>query len=601
MSALTPSQDSGATSSGTDPSVNSKCAPLSLQHFATAYYGPYLQKAPVKVVVIVFFLALLAVGIYGAFQVEDGLELTDVVPRDSVVHKFVEAQFKYFSFYPMALVTQEDFDYANRQKTLYSYHEEFKEIPNVIRIPDSEEIPKFWMMYFRDWLNDTQTSFDQDWANEFITFAGWNESASSTGVIAYKLLSQKDNTDVIDKSKVRSYKLVSDDGIIRPEIFYKALTIWVDRDVLGYAFSQANIKPETVDWSNDRTSQDDKAMKAFVLCSKRKEVSMLHFVGICNVLKCFVSSCSFQFLLLSQSRSPKINFNIIGLRETKDFVKLIKDVREISDKYSEDGLPNYPSGVPFTFWEQYIWLGRQILIAISISLAVSFLAMAGMLFNLWAAAIIVFVLLMITVEVYGFMGLAGIKLSAVPAVTLILSVGVGVEFTVHMCMAFLHAHGDRNQRMQKAIEHVFVPIVDGAISTFLGVVMLAGSEFEFIVRYFFNLLVALILIGSLNGLVFLPVLLSLAGPGAVATEIPTPSPSNSLTIQNQTTDHSSAESAINVMELEESELYGHGSSLERTYQNIKHGAQVEPSDNEPRSADMTTGKEPGARVHDIKL
>ena len=37
--------------------------------------------------------------------------------------------------------------------------------------------------------------------------------------------------------------------------------------------------------------------------------------------------------------------------------------------------------------------------------------------------------------------------------------------------------------MQKAIEHVFVPIVDGAISTFLGVVMLAGSPFQFIVRY----------------------------------------------------------------------------------------------------------------------
>ena len=41
---------------------------------------------------------------------------------------------------------------------------------------------------------------------------------------------------------------------------------------------------------------------------------------------------------------------------------------------------------------------------------------------------------MITVELFGFMGLAGLKLSAVPAVTLILSVGVGVEFTVHMVM-----------------------------------------------------------------------------------------------------------------------------------------------------------------------
>ena len=39
-------------------------------------------------------------------------------------------------------------------------------------------------------------------------------------------------------SQVRNYTLVSDDGVIRPEIFYKALTLWVDRDVLGYAFSQ---------------------------------------------------------------------------------------------------------------------------------------------------------------------------------------------------------------------------------------------------------------------------------------------------------------------------------------------------------------------------
>lgn len=36
--------------------------------------------------------------------------------------------------------------------------------------------------------------------------------------------------------------------------------------------------------------------------------------------------------------------------------------------------------------------------------------------------------------------------------------------------------------MQKAIEQVFSPVMDGAVSTFLGVVMLAGSDFDFIVR-----------------------------------------------------------------------------------------------------------------------
>ena len=39
-------------------------------------------------------------------------------------------------------------------------------------------------------------------------------------------------------------------------------------------------------------------------------------------------------------------------------------------------------------------------------------------------------------------------------------------------------------------------------------------------RYFFNLLVALILIGTFNGLLFLPVLLSIVGPGAVVSNIP---------------------------------------------------------------------------------
>ena len=77
---------------------------------------------------VVLFAGLLAAGIYGSLIVQEGLDLTDVVPRESIAHKFVEAQFKYFSFYPMALVTQSDFDYASQQKTLFSYYDSFKEV-----------------------------------------------------------------------------------------------------------------------------------------------------------------------------------------------------------------------------------------------------------------------------------------------------------------------------------------------------------------------------------------------------------------------------------------------------------------------------------------
>ena len=55
-------------------------------------------------------------------------------------------------------------------------------------------------------------------------------------------------------------------------------------------------------------------------------------------------------------------------------------------------------------------------------------------------------------------------------------------FALLCLQQFLTSRGDRNQRMQRAVEHVFSPVVDGAVSTLLGVIMLAGSDFDFIVR-----------------------------------------------------------------------------------------------------------------------
>lgn len=56
------------------------------------------------------------------------------------------------------------------------------------------------------------------------------------------------------------------------------------------------------------------------------------------------------------------------------------------------------------------------------------------------------------------------------------------EMDLIVLQAFLTAIGDRNRRAVLALEHMFAPVLDGAVSTLLGVLMLAGSEFDFIVR-----------------------------------------------------------------------------------------------------------------------
>ncbi|VDP58578.1 unnamed protein product [Heligmosomoides polygyrus] len=151
------------------------------------------------------------------------------------------------------------------------------------------------------------------------------------------------------------------------------------------------------------------------------------------------------------------------------------------------------------------------LLAIGIIAFAVFVVISILLFNPWAALNILVILVVMTVELAGFMGWAGVKMNPVSAVTLITAVGIGVEFTAHVVLAYLTSLGTRSERTSSAIDRVFVPVIHGALSTLLGILMLGFSEFEFVVKYFFVVMSALIVIGVINGLILLPVLLSLMG------------------------------------------------------------------------------------------
>nr|CAD7585590.1 unnamed protein product [Timema genevievae] len=121
-------------------------------------------------------------------------------------------------------------------------------------------------------------------------------------------------------------------------------------------------------------------------------------------------------------------------------------------------------------------------LALLCALGAVFLVVSVLLLSLWAATLVVGALAAIVLQLLGLMGVLGIKLSAVPAVLLVVAVGIGVHFTLHICLGFVSSIGCRNRRISLALEHMFAPIMHGALTTLLGVFMLAFSEFDFIVR-----------------------------------------------------------------------------------------------------------------------
>merc|ERR1719510_2647095 len=211
----------------------------------------------------------------------------------------------------------------------------------------------------------------------------------------------------------------------------------------------------------------------------------------------------------------QIPFYLYNLdRDTSTMVDMITQVREVCAKFEDRGLPNFPRGNPFTYWEAYRHLNGWFLTALGCIMVAVGLMTSILMMSPWVGGIVMIVIGSIVVQLHGVIGFLDINLSAVPVVVTVFAVGLGVEFSLYVIIGFVTSIGNKNRRIMLSLQHMFAPVVHSAVSTFLGIIALAFSHFDFVVKYFFLVFTGLIVLGIFNGLIFLPVLLVLVGPPA---------------------------------------------------------------------------------------
>ncbi|KAG5542769.1 hypothetical protein RHGRI_015771 [Rhododendron griersonianum] len=221
------------------------------------------------------------------------------------------------------------------------------------------------------------------------------------------------------------------------------------------------------------------------------------------------------------------------LNKQVDYVNSMRAAREFSSRVSSSlKMEIFPYSVFYIYFEQYLDIWRTALI--NLAIAIGYLRIATyscavfvvcliITWSLWSSAIILLVLAMIVVDMMGVMAILNIQLNAVSVVNLVMSVGIAVEFCVHVTHAFSVSSGDRNHRTKEALGTMGASVFSGiTLTKLVGVIVLSFSRTEVFVVYYFQMFLALVLLGFLHGLVFLPVLLSMVGP-----------PSRSLVIQKQ--------------------------------------------------------------------
>lgn len=150
---------------------------------------------------------------------------------------------------------------------------------------------------------------------------------------------------------------------------------------------------------------------------------------------------------------------------------------------------------------------QTVLVAALAMLLVSLALMPSLLCSAWVA----FAVCSVMVGVTGFMALWGVNLDSISMINLVMCTGFSVDFSAHVSYAFVSSSkADVNKKAIDALARLGHPILQGALSTILGVVLLSLSG-SYIFRIFFKVIFLVITLGLIHGLVFIPVFLTLLG------------------------------------------------------------------------------------------
>ena len=187
------------------------------------------------------------------------------------------------------------------------------------------------------------------------------------------------------------------------------------------------------------------------------------------------------------------------LKTSRDYYTALKRARELTDEMNyaiNNGVPEeehvkiFPYSIFYVFYEQYLTMWPDTLRQVGISLASIFLVTFILMgFDFVSSFIILIVLISILSNLGAMMYYWHITLNAVSLVTLVMAVGISVEFCSHITRSFAVQLGtDKVERAQTALINMGSSVLSGiTLTKFSGILVLAFAKSKIFTIFYFRL------------------------------------------------------------------------------------------------------------------
>merc|ERR1719198_195876 len=167
-------------------------------------------------------------------------------------------------------------------------------------------------------------------------------------------------------------------------------------------------------------------------------------------------------------------------------VEVMDDLREACESWSD-----LPGGraMPYTYnfltWETFRIIKQELYLSVGLCLAAVYVITLILIAHPLTATLVSLAVFMTVIDILGCMNMWGLAIDNVSVIQLVIAVGLCVDYAAHVGHSFMLKAGTRADRVVAMMGDVGAAVICGAVSTFLGVLLLALSK-SYVFRVLFQ-------------------------------------------------------------------------------------------------------------------